>query len=32
MGAIVMMLFLCLLATGLGIFAHTEKGKRFFAK
>ena len=30
MGAIVMMLFLCLLATGLGIFAHTKKGKQFF--
>ena len=31
MGAIVMMVFLCLLAIGLLIFAHTSKGKRFFA-
>ena len=31
MGGIAMMVLLCLLATGLGIFAHTKKGKRFFA-
>lgn len=31
MGGIVMMVFLCLLAIGLLIFAHTAKGKRFFA-
>ncbi len=29
MGGIVMMIFLCLLATGLGIFAHTKRGKEF---
>ncbi len=29
MGGIVMMVFLCLLATGLVIFAHTKKGKQF---
>ena len=31
MGAIVMMVFLCLLTIGLVVFAHTKKGKRFFA-
>ena len=29
MGGIVMMIFLCVLATGLGIFAHTQRGKEF---
>ena len=30
MGGIVMMIFLCLLSTGLVVFAHTKKGKQFF--